>query len=46
MIKFIKKEWDLFINDIQVDICNSDETLANNLTGKTIVCLHIRDANI
>ena len=37
---------DLFINDIQVDICNSDETLANNLTGKTIVCLHIRDAKI
>ena len=37
---------DLFINDFQVDICNSDETLANNLTGKTIVCFHIRDAKI
>ena len=35
---------DLFINDIEVDIVNSDETLATNLTGKTIVCFHIRDA--
>lgn len=35
---------DLFINDIEVDIVNSNETLARNLTGKTIVCFHIRDA--
>lgn len=35
---------DLFINDFQVDICNSDETLANNLTGKTIVCFHCRQS--
>tara|TARA_R100000655_G_scaffold79093_2_gene118515 strand:+ start:1064 stop:2938 length:1875 start_codon:yes stop_codon:yes gene_type:complete len=35
---------DLFINDIEVEIVNSDEKLATNLTGKTIVCFHIRDA--
>ena len=33
---------DLYINNMQVDIVNSDETLATNLTGKTIVIFHIR----
>tara|TARA_R100000655_G_scaffold91020_1_gene131718 strand:- start:173 stop:691 length:519 start_codon:yes stop_codon:yes gene_type:complete len=37
---------DLFLSDIQVDIVNSDETLSSNLTGKTIVCFHIRDAKM
>tara|TARA_R110000824_G_scaffold15096_1_gene63725 strand:+ start:77 stop:1933 length:1857 start_codon:yes stop_codon:yes gene_type:complete len=33
---------DLKLNDLNIEIVNSDETLASNLTGKTIVCLHIR----
>lgn len=37
---------DIFISDIEVDIVKSDETLADSLTGKTIVCFHIRDAKI
>ena len=37
---------DLFLSDIQVDIVNSDETLSSNLTGKTIVCFHVRDAKM
>lgn len=30
------------INDFSITLCNPDETLANNLTGKTIVMLHFR----
>lgn len=30
------------VNDFQVAFCNSDETLAKSLTGKSIVCFHIR----
>jgi len=33
---------DIFISDIEVDIVKSDETLADSLTGKTIVCFHLR----
>jgi hypothetical protein len=32
----------LSINDFSVTLVNADETLANNLTGKTIVMFHIR----
>ena len=31
----------LFINDLSVDIVKSDETLADELVGKTIVVFHI-----
>ncbi len=37
---------DLFISNIDIDIVNADETLATDLTGKTTVILHIRDAKI
>lgn len=30
------------VNDFQVAFCNSDETLAKSLTGKSIVVFHIR----
>ena len=35
---------DLFISTIDIDIVNADETIADDLTGKTTVILHIRDA--
>jgi len=31
----------LVINDLSISIVNVNETLANNLTGKTVVCFHI-----
>ena len=37
---------DLIINDFDVSIVNPDETLADNLTGKTIVVLHFRKARV
>ena len=37
---------DMYINNLNVEICNSDETLANNLTGKTIITFHIRPKKI
>jgi hypothetical protein len=33
---------DININDFEISLVNPDETLANNLTGKTIVVLHFR----
>ncbi len=33
---------DIMLNNLEVEIVNADETLATNLTGKTIVCFHIR----
>lgn len=33
---------DLFISDINLDICHDDETLATELQGKTTVVLHIK----
>tara|TARA_R110000737_G_scaffold224042_2_gene238953 strand:- start:2272 stop:4086 length:1815 start_codon:yes stop_codon:yes gene_type:complete len=35
---------DLYITNFDVDITYDDETYAECLTGKTIVCFHIRDA--
>ena len=32
---------DLYVSDIQLDICHDDETLANELQGKTTIVLHI-----
>lgn len=32
---------DLYVSDIQLDICHDDETLATELQGKTTVVLHI-----
>jgi hypothetical protein len=31
----------LVINDLSISIVNVNETLANNLTGKTVVCFHL-----
>ena len=31
----------LVINDLSISVVNVNETLANNLTGKTVVCFHI-----
>jgi len=35
---------DQFITTIEVDIVNADETLADDVTGKTTVIFHIKDA--
>ena len=32
----------LIINDFDISLCNANETLARNITGKTIVMLHFR----
>ena len=32
----------LVINDFEISLVNADETLADNITGKTIVVLHLR----
>jgi hypothetical protein len=33
---------EILINSLNIDIVNSDETLATNITGKTVCCLHIK----
>jgi hypothetical protein len=35
---------DLFLSNIDVDLVRDDETLASDITGKTTVVFHIRDA--
>lgn len=37
---------ELIINDFDVTLVNTDETLADNLTGKTIIVLHFRKAKV
>ncbi len=32
----------LYINDFDISLCSSDEKLADNITGKTIIMLHFR----
>lgn len=34
----------LTINEFALDICQDDEVLAGDITGETIICLHIREA--
>ena len=34
----------LMLNDIHVELVEPDERIAKNLTGKTIVCFHIRES--
>ena len=35
---------DLYVNSFDVDLVYENETLCTALTGKTIVCFHIRQA--
>ena len=34
---------EIFLNSMEVELVNADETLATNITGKTICCFHIRE---
>ncbi len=36
----------LMLNDIAVELVEPDERIAKNLTGKTIVCFHIRQSKV
>ena len=35
---------DIYLNNMEVDLVNANETLADNVTGKTICCFHIRES--
>jgi len=36
----------IMLNDIAVELVEPDERIAKNLTGKTIVCFHIRESKV
>lgn len=42
----LKNTEELRINDLRVDICNTDETLCEDLTGQTTLVLHFRKARV
>jgi len=42
----LKNTEELRINDLRVDICNTDETLCDDLTGQTTLVLHFRKSRV